>query len=81
MSEDATKDIGQKYGTNPTIETVVQMLAEMRDEMRQHFGALESRLDRVESLTLATRAEFLELRADFRELKAQLKEHFPSPVK
>jgi prefoldin subunit 5 len=49
MSEDPTKDLGQKYGTQPTIETVVQMLGEMREEMRAGFEAVNARLDRVDA--------------------------------
>jgi hypothetical protein len=49
MSEDPTKDLGQKYDTQPTIETVVQMLHEMREEMRAGFEAVNARLDRVDA--------------------------------
>jgi hypothetical protein len=42
----------------------------------EHLGI---RLDRIESLAHASRAEGLELRADFRDFRAQLKEHFPVP--
>ena len=38
MSEDPTKDLGQKYDTQPTVKTVVQMLGEMREEMRTVRG-------------------------------------------
>jgi hypothetical protein len=49
MSEDPTKDLGQKYDTQPTIETVVQMLREMREEMRAGFEAVNARFDRVDA--------------------------------
>jgi archaellum component FlaC len=56
MSEDPTKDLGQKYDTQPTIETVVQMLSELREhmdarfeEMRVGFEAVNARLDRVDA--------------------------------
>jgi hypothetical protein len=87
MSEDPTKDLEQKYDTKPTLETVVQMLAEMRDEMRAGFAGVQRRfeefdvrLDRVASETSKTRSEFLELRADFREWQAELRERFKEPA-
>ena len=49
MSEDRTKDLDQKYDTQPTIETVVQMLGEMREEIRAGFEAVNARLDRVDA--------------------------------
>lgn len=49
MSEDPTKDLGQKYDTQPTIETVVQMLREMRGETRAGFEAMNARFDRVDA--------------------------------
>jgi len=41
---------------------------------------LGTRLDRIESLAHASRAEGLELRADFRDLRIRLREHFQCPV-
>ena len=49
VSEDPTKDLGQKYDTQPTIETVVQILGEMREEMRAGFEAVNARFDRVDA--------------------------------
>lgn len=56
VSEEPTKDLGQKYDTQPTIETVVQLLGEMREEMRAGFEemragfeAVNARLDRVDA--------------------------------
>jgi peptidoglycan hydrolase CwlO-like protein len=81
MSEDPTKDIGQKYETNPTLETILK-------EMRAGFAAVQRqlddfdvRVDRIESVVNATRSEMMTLRADFKELRGQLKEHFPPLVK
>ena len=71
MSEDPTKDIKQKYDTKPTIETVLERINELRDDMHV-------RLDRIESVVNATRSEFLTLRADFTELKRELREHLPT---
>ncbi len=71
MSEnDSTKDIGAKYATGPTLETVVQMIADSRDEMRERLDRIESLLDRTASATFETRA-------DLRDLKKELREHFP----
>jgi archaellum component FlaC len=94
MSDEPTKDLEEKYETKPTIETVIRMLAEFRDEMRagfkrmdERFGGLERkledfdvRLDRVASDASKTRSEFLELRADFREFRRELREHFKEPA-
>ncbi len=49
MSEEPTKDLDQKYDTQPTVETVVQMLREMREEMRAGFEAVNARFDRVDA--------------------------------
>ena len=49
MSEDPTKDLGLKYDTQPTIETVVQILGEMREEIRAGFEAVNARFDRVDA--------------------------------
>jgi chromosome segregation ATPase len=49
VSEEPTKDLGQKYDTQPTIETVVQMLGEMREEIRAGFEAVNARFDRVDA--------------------------------
>ena len=82
MSDDPTKDIGEKYTTQPTIQTVVEMIGEFRAAMERRFDELESRLnvriDRVESLASTTRGEMLALRADFTELKNSIREHFPA---
>ena len=84
MSEDPTKDIGQKYETKPTLETVVQMLGEFRTAMEKRFDALEEqtgiRLDRIESEVKKTHSEFYEMRADFRELRRAVLEHFKEPA-
>jgi uncharacterized protein (DUF111 family) len=81
MSEDPTKDIGQKYQTNPTIQTVLERIDEFRASMERRFDDLDVRVDRVESVVNATRSEMLTLRADFKELRNLLKEHLPAVVK
>lgn len=91
MSDDATKDITEKYGTKPTLETLLEMISQMRDEMRAGFVAVnvridrieerldrfDVRLDRIESEVKLTHSEVYALRADFRELKNSLKVHEP----
>ncbi len=82
MSEnDPTKDIGAKYDTRPTIETVldrIQALGEQLDTRMARFEErIEARLDRIESEVKKTGSEFYELRADFRDFKKELREHFP----
>lgn len=60
--------------TKPTLETIVQMIGELRDEMRAGFERLDIRLDRLESEVKLARSETLALRADFREFRSQFKE-------
>ena len=67
MSEDPTKDIGQKYQTTPTIQTVLERLEEFRSEVSTRLDRIETQLDRVTSVTHETRA-------DLRELKGRIKE-------
>lgn len=93
MSEEPTKETPQKYGTKPTIETVLERLEQMRSEMRSDIRSeiravrveMQVGFDRIESIAsgtraevLAMRSEFLTLRADFRELRQALGEHIPA---
>jgi hypothetical protein len=71
--------------TKPTLDTLLEMLRGMRDEMRAGFSSVNKRLDdldvrvdRVESVVNATRSEMLTLRADFKELRSTLREHLPA---
>jgi len=57
--------------TKPTVETVLERLVALEERMG-------IRLDRIESVVNATRAEMLDLRADFREVRTQFREHFPA---
>jgi hypothetical protein len=81
MSDDLT--------TKPTMETVLEMLRAVRDEMRagfvgmreevrKGFSHLDVRLDRIESDVQLTQSKFHALRADFNEFKAAVREHFPT---
>ncbi len=62
--------MSDEAGTQPTLETVVRMLSEMRTETRERLDRIETLLDRVAGMAFETRA-------DVRELRGVLKEHFP----
>lgn len=64
--------------TKPTLETLLQMMRDMREETRAGFAALEIRLDRIEGAVHDTQSKFHLLRADFNEFKGELREHFPA---
>jgi hypothetical protein len=71
--------------TKPTMETVLDMLRELREEMRagfaavsKRFDAVDVRLDRIDSEIKKTQSDFHGLRADFNEFKAEVREHFPA---
>lgn len=72
MGEDPTKEIGQKYETNPTVETVVQMLGELRLHMDARFDAVEARLDKIESELSSLKRKINILNEDVLEVRADL---------
>ncbi|HEY0003734.1 MAG TPA: hypothetical protein VGB17_02900 [Pyrinomonadaceae bacterium] len=74
MGEDTTQDISDKYDTKPTIETVLERITALADQMQKGFERIETRMDRIESEVKIVHSEMLTLRADFRELRSQLKE-------
>jgi len=88
MSEDTTKDIQEKYGTQPTIETVLERIEALAQEMRagfaitdqrltaleERFDKFDVRLDRIESEVKSTHSEMFTLRADFKEFRSQFKQ-------
>jgi hypothetical protein len=69
--------MSDEAGTQPTLETVVRMLSDLRDETRAGFASVNGRLDQIETLVDRAVSVAFEARADMRELKGQLKEHFP----
>ena len=77
MSEDKTQDISAKYDTKPTIETVLEVLRDMREETRAGFASVNRRLEQIEALVDRSVSVAFEARADMRDLKAALREHFP----
>jgi len=77
MSNESTKDIGRKYDTKPTIETLLEELRSFRMAVEQRFDSLNVRLDRMEAVAHDTQSKFHALRADFNEFKGELRDHFP----
>ena len=68
--------------TKPTLDTLLEMMRDLRDTVNRRFDVLEQRLDGIEDRLerLETRMDrvesmALEARADLRDLKKQLKEH------
>jgi len=81
---DPTKDIGAKYDTKPTIETVLERIQALGEQLNdrmsrfeRRFDSFDVRLDRIEAVGHDTQSKFHALRADFNELRNTLKEHFP----
>ena len=73
MSEDAT--------TRPTIETVLERISALGQNVKEEFAAVHVRInqvdERLEQMDMRldrTQAIVHELRADFREFRAQFKE-------
>lgn len=78
--------------TKPTLETLLEMMRELRDTVNRRFddvntrldnlngrvNELDIRIDRMDSFVHNTYSEMVAMRADFNELKVQLKEHLPS---
>jgi hypothetical protein len=72
--------------TKPTLETLLEMMRDLRDTVNRRFDAvdgrfdaLDIRLDRMDSFAHKTYSEMAALRADFNESKVQLREHRPDP--
>ncbi len=84
--------MGEELTTQPTLETLLEMMRGMRDEMRglreemragfaavdARFDSTEERLERVEIRLDRVESMALEARADLRDLKKQLREHLPA---
>jgi uncharacterized protein (DUF111 family) len=75
---DPTKDIGQKYETRPTFETILEEMRAFRAAVEKRFDSLDIRLDRIEGAIHETKSDFHRLRADFNEMRNAVKEHFPA---
>jgi hypothetical protein len=63
----------------PTIDTLLEGINSLRDEMRAglrsieaKFGRIEIRLDKIEAVALEARAETRELAIEFRRFREQL---------
>ncbi len=81
MSEDKTQDIPAHYETKPTLETILEEVRGVRAEqhafrveMLEFRERTESRLDRIESMALETRADVRDLKRLFREFLSRQKE-------
>ena len=79
--------------TKPTLDTLMDMMRELRDGMAtleerltktlderlaKFEERLNVRLDRIEAEVKITHSELYTLRADFTELRAQLRAHLPA---
>lgn len=82
-----------KLTTKPTLDTLMDMMRELRDGMAtlderltktlderlaKFEERLNVRLDRIEAEVKITHSELYTLRADFTELRAQLRERLPA---
>ena len=63
-----------ELNTKPTLDTILERLNAQGEAVRNGFGSIgqrleriEIRLDRIESMVLEGRADFKEFRATFRE--------------
>ncbi len=77
MSEDKTQDIGAKYDTKLTFETILEEMRDFRAGVEKRFDSFDARLDRIETLVDRAVSVAFETRADMRELRTALREHLP----
>lgn len=72
MSEDSTRKFNPD--TKPTLDTVLERINALTEEMRRGFASVEQRLERIEIRLDRVESMALEIRADFKEFRANLKE-------
>ncbi len=60
--------------TRPTLDTLLERINAVGEEMRAGFTAINDRLNRIESLASTTRGEMLSMRADFTEMQTEFRE-------
>ena len=72
MSEDPTLKMGAD--TKPTIETLLERLNAVAEEVRKGFASVEQKLERIEIRLDRVESMALETRADFKEFRSHLKE-------
>ncbi len=60
--------------TRPTLDTLLERINAVGEEMRAGFTAINVQLDRIESLASTTRGEMLSMRADFTEMQNEFRE-------
>jgi hypothetical protein len=91
MNEEPTKDIGQKYDTKPTLETILERMIQMEERLHKEFNsrfdglesrfdAMEIRMDRLEGEVHETKSLFFSMRADIKAIHVSVKEHFKEPA-
>jgi len=64
MSDEPTKDIGEKYTTQPTIQTVLERIDAFQSAMERRFDGVESRLTSLERKVDILNKDLLSIRAD-----------------
>lgn len=82
MSEDPTKRFDEQgKTTQPMLESLLEEVravrreqGEFRTSIENRIERLEIRVDRIESVTLDTRADVRELKLDLKEISIRLKE-------
>ena len=67
--------------TKPTLETILERINDLRQEMSKRFDEqkktlsdFDVRIDRIEGVVSMTRSDVMNLRADFREFKQKVEE-------
>jgi chaperonin cofactor prefoldin len=65
--------------TQPTLETLLEMMREVRDNVTKLEERLNVRLDRIEAEVKQSHSEMYTMRADFTELRAALREQLAAP--
>ena len=67
--------------TKPTLETVLERIDNLRQEMNRRFDEqkktladFDVRIDRIEGVVSMTRSDMVNMRADFREFRQKVEE-------
>ena len=71
-SEDPTQDIKEKYDTQPTIQTVIEIIGALGFEMRAGFAVISAWLDKLDVRVDRVASEVKELHSEFYTLRADL---------
>jgi septal ring factor EnvC (AmiA/AmiB activator) len=65
MSEDPTKDLGEKYDTRPMLENLLR-------EMREGFAGVNTRLDRIDERLASLERKVKILNEDILQVRADI---------